>query len=298
MKLAFIQELELMMSRNNNIVVLTADMGYSVFETIQKKYPKRFFNTGITEQSSTSIAAGLALMGHEVYFYAQAPFITMRNFEQVRLDLAYNNLNVKLIGTNAGVSLNQLGVSHFAVEDVALMRLLPNMTVFTPGSPHEMKWCMQKAHSIKGPSYLRFTKNGSENVPEVPITNGTDGVLFVSGGLLKMALAIVDELKKKKISLSLYSVPVVCPFNTKQFAQRIKNLPIFTLEEHSIVGGLGTIVSEAVIDLRLHNPVTKFGLHHKFIHITGSIEYLLKVNGVDPKKMYETILHSCLRKSF
>jgi len=291
MKQAFIDELELLMSENKNIVTITADMGYSVFEGIQKKFPKRFFNTGITEQSSTSIAAGLALMGHEVYFYAQAPFITMRNFEQVRLDLAYNNLNVKLIGTNAGVSLNQLGVSHFAVEDVAIMRILPNFTVFTPGTPDEMRWCMQKSHTIKGPTYLRFTKTGTENIPMIPVIDGTDGVLFVSGGLLKKAKELVDNLKKLKVSLSLYSVPVVSPFNKKQFIKQAKNLPIFTLEEHSIVGGLGTIVSEAVVELRMHNPVTKFGLEHKFIHVTGSIEYLLKTNGINIKRIQEVIMN-------
>lgn len=285
MKQVFIETLEQLMTENKNIVTMTADMGYSVFESIQKKFPKRFFNTGITEQSSTSVAAGLALMGHEVYFYAQAPFITMRNFEQVRLDLAYNNLNVKLIGTNAGVSLNQLGVSHFAVEDVAIMRLLPNFTVFTPGSLKEMSQCMQKAHSIKGPTYLRFTKSGSEEIKGLPITDGTDGVLFVSGGLLKTAYEIVTELKKKNIHLSLYSVPIVSPFNRKQFIKQAQNLPLFTLEEHSVIGGLGTIISEAVVDLRMKNIVTKFGLEHKFIHVTGSIDYLLKTNGIDAKKI-------------
>ena len=278
------------MRENKNIITITADMGYSVFESIQKKFPKRFFNTGITEQSSTSIAAGLALMGHEVYFYAQAPFITMRNFEQVRLDLAYNNLNVKLIGTNAGVSLNQLGVSHFAVEDVAVMRLLPNFTVFTPGSPKEMSQCMQKAHLIKGPTYLRFTKGGPEEIKGLPLIDGIDGVFFVSGALLKTAYEIVSSLKKKNIHLSLYSVPIVSPFNRKQFVKQAQNLPLFTLEEHSVIGGLGTIISEVVVDLRMKNTVTKFGLEHKFIHVTGSIDYLLKANGIDAKKIQATIV--------
>jgi transketolase len=290
MKNAFITELTSLMEQNEKIVVITADMGFTVFEDIQKRFPKRFFNTGITEQSSTSIAAGLALMGHEVFFYAQAPFITMRNFEQVRLDLAYNNLNVKLIGANAGVSLNQLGVSHFSVEDVAIIRLLPHMTVFTPGSPNEMRWCMQKSHSLQGPTYLRFTKTSSDIDTEIPKTNGTDGVFFVSGGLLQTALSIVLELEKKGISLSLYSVPLISPLNLKQFKKQAKDLPLFTLEEHSVVGGLGTIISEAVIDLRMSNSVTKFGLCHAFIHSSGSSEYILKTNGVDPKKIEKKII--------
>jgi transketolase len=290
MKSTFIAELTKLMAKDKNIVVITADMGFTVFEDIQKKFPKRFFNTGITEQSSTSIAAGLALMGHEVFLYAQAPFVTMRNFEQVRLDLAYNNLNVKLIGANAGVSLNQLGVSHFSVEDVALMRLLPNMAVFTPGSPKEMQWCMQKSHALPGPTYLRFTKISSNITTEIPKTDGTDGVLFVSGGLMQMALSITQELEKKNISLSLYSTPLVSPLNIVKFKKQAKNLPLFTLEEHSVVGGLGTIISEAVIDLQMHNTVTKFGLRHAFIHTAGSSEYILKTNGLDQKKIEKAII--------
>jgi len=295
MNTALVRELELLMEDNKKIVVLTADMGYSVFETIQKEYPSRFFNLGITEQSSTSIAAGLALMGYEVFFYAQAPFITMRNYEQVRLDLAYNNVNVRLIGANAGLSLNQLGVSHFAVEDVALMRLLPNMNVFTPGTPDEMKWCIRESHNTRGPTYLRFSKTFSESSSVFPKHNRTDGILLISGGLLKMGIDIASSLKKEGIFLSCYSYPVVWPFDYKQFAKQVGSLPIFTLEEHSILGGLGTIVSEAVIDMNMKNRVTKFGLNNAFIHGAGSIDYLFKSNGLDPKHI-QSVIQNQLKK--
>jgi transketolase len=118
------------MRKDNSVITITADMGYSVFENLQKEFPKRFFNTGVTEQSSMSIASGLALSGYTVFFYAQAPFATMRCFEQIRLDVAYAKANVKIIGTASGLASNQLGTSHFALEDIALMRQLPNMTVF------------------------------------------------------------------------------------------------------------------------------------------------------------------------
>src|SRR5258708_5409423 len=155
MRTAFIQRLISLMHEHEDIITLTVDMGFSVFEDIQKQFPKRFINTGVTEQSSMSIAAGFALSGYKVFFYAQAPFATMRCFEQIRLDIAYNNLNVTIVGAASGFSSNQLGVSHFALEDVALMRLLPGMTIFTPGDPIESEWATIKAYEINGPVYIR-----------------------------------------------------------------------------------------------------------------------------------------------
>ena len=137
MKQAFIDSLTKLMEKDNKVIVITADMGFTVFEKIQKKYPKRFFNTGITEQASISFAAGLALSGYKVYFYAQAPFISMRCLEQVRLDITYNHLDVKLIGSNSGFSLNQYGVSHFGLEDIAIMMTLPKMTIFNPADGND-----------------------------------------------------------------------------------------------------------------------------------------------------------------
>src|SRR3989338_9865230 len=160
MKKAYIDTLTALMRSHNDIITITADMGFSVYENLQKEFPTRFYNTGVTEQAAIGFSTGLALSGYTVFFYAQAAFATMRCFEQVRLDVGYNNLNVKIIGTNAGVSLNQLGVSHFAIEDIGLMRLLPNMKIFSPGDPSEMEWSMDQAYKINGPAYVRFTKTG------------------------------------------------------------------------------------------------------------------------------------------
>lgn len=300
MKIAFIKTLTSLMKKHKNIIVITADMGYSVFEDIQKEFPKRFFNMGITEQASVSFATGMALSGYTVYFYAQAAFSTMRCFEQVRLDVAYNHLNVKIIGTNAGLSLNQLGASHFAVEDVALMRLLPNMTVFTPGDSVEMEWAMKKSYEIDGPTYLRFTKSGSKIIHSKPIKNsigkpvliskGRDATLFVSGGLLDLSLEVKRVLLNQGINLSVYSVPVIKPLFVKTIIDEInKTRNVFTLEEHSVLGGLGTAVSEIISENSLHTVFHKFGFPDKYTDITGSMEFLLDYNGISVKRISKII---------
>lgn len=306
MKTAFIKTITSLMENHKDIIIVTADMGFSVFEDIQKRFPDRFFNTGITEQASVSFATGLALCGYKVYFYAQAAFSTMRCFEQVRLDVAYNHLNVKIIGTNAGFSLNQLGASHFSVEDVALMRLLPNMTVFTPGDPFEMELAMNKSYEIDGPTYLRFTKLGSEIIHNkkikeltgnpILIDEGRDAALFISGGLLKMGLEIKKYLLKQNINLSVYSVPIVKPLLPNIIINEVKkNHNIFTLEEHSILGGLGTAVSEIISENSLNTVFCKFGFPDKYTSLTGSLDFLLDYNGISVEKISKIIKNKLIK---
>jgi transketolase len=300
MKTAFIKTLTLLMENNDDIVVVTADMGFSVFEDIAIRFPDRFFNTGITEQASVSFAAGLALSGYTVYFYAQAVFSTMRCFEQVRLDVAYNYLNIKIIGTNAGYSLNQLGASHFSVEDVGLMRLLPNITIFTPGDPEEMKWALNKTYEIEGPTYLRFSKLGSEIIHNnlvvehlgnpILISKGKDAALFISGGMLKIGLEIKNSLLNEGINLSVYSVPVIKPLPPKIIIDEVqKTHNIFTLEEHSVLGGLGTIVSEIIAENSVSTIFYKFGFPDKYTSVAGSLEFLMDYNGISVKKISKII---------
>lgn len=303
MKKAFIENLNDLMANHADLITVTADMGFSVFEEMQIKYKDRFFNTGVTEQASIGFCAGLALSGYKVFFYAQAAFATMRCFEQVRLDLAVNELNVKIIGVNAGFSLNQLGASHFAIEDVGLMRLLPGMTVLTPGDPNEMKWAVTEAYKIKGPVYIRYSKIGNTVIHDkktrfalgkpVLVQDGSDGVLFASGGILETALKVQQYLKTKKIKLALYSVPTVKPLNKKIILDIVrKKKYIFTLEEHNIIGGLGSAIAELLAESKTQHTLKRLGVSDRYTHVTGSIDYLLDLNGLSPKKISAQILKS------
>jgi len=302
MKKVFIETLTNLMEKDDSIIVVTADMGFSVFEDIQKRFPQRFFNTGITEQASTSFVAGLALSGYKVYFYAQAPFITMRCFEQVRLDIAYNFLDVKLIGSNSGFSLDKFGVSHFGLEDIALMNTLPGMTIFTPADSVEMGHVMEESYNIKGPVYIRMTKTGNTTVHKnkvrdikkpILINNGKHGLLLVSGGLLKRATLIGENLKKRGISIELYSCPLIKPINIKiliSLISKFKN--IFTLEEHSIVGGFGSIIANTIVDNGIQVALTKFALPDSYLHISGSIDHLLNKSGLSIEEVTDRIMKS------
>lgn len=303
MRTALVHTLSQIMKEHKDVITLTADMGFSVFEDLQKEFPRRFLNTGVTEQSTIGVAAGLALSGYKVFVYAQAAFITMRCFEQVRLDVCYNNVNVKLIGTAAGFSLNQLGVSHFAIEDVALMRSLPNMTVFTPGDPMEARWATQRAYTLNGPAYIRLTKAGCpivhSAVPNIrvgeaiEVRKGDDAGLLVSGSLLPVAVDVAARLKRKKIHVSVYSFPTVKPVDKKTILNLAKKgKRLFTLEDHSIIGGLGTAVAEILSESGNPVPLKRLGVSDAFTGITGSIEYLLAANGLSPTAITRTITHS------
>jgi transketolase len=296
MKDAFIRTITEIMDTHENAIVVTADMGFSVFEELQKKYSKRFFNTGVTEQASVSVAAGLALSGYKVFFYAQASFATMRCFEQLHLDMAYNALNIKVIGVNAGVSLNQLGVSHFSVEDIGIVRTLPGVAIFSPGNAYEMEWSMKESFKINGPTYLRFTKLDDIHVGKkypaisfgkpVGIVNGDDAAILVTGGIMNMAKEAAKLLQKKNIHVSLYSIPTIKPLYVKNLLAITKNTKhVFTLEEHSIIGGLGSSIAEIFAEISYAPTVYRLGILDKFISVTGSIEYLLGINGLTPGKI-------------
>ncbi len=164
MRTTFVETLKELARQDERIFLLSADMGYSVFETFREEFPDRFLNTGIAEQNTIGIAAGLAARGKIVFVYSIIPFVTMRCFEQIRLDLAYNKSNVKIVGVGAGFTYGSLGSSHHALEDISLMRSLPNMTVLCPGDPVEARELIKQSCEHTGPVYIRLGKNGEPKI--------------------------------------------------------------------------------------------------------------------------------------
>jgi len=309
MRTSCILTLTELMRDHDDIAVLTPDMGFSVFEDIEREFPKRFFNTGVTEQGTISLATGMALSGYKVFVYAQAIFMTLRCFEQVRLDVAYHNANVKIIGTAAGFWLNQLGVSHFALEDVSAMRLLPGMTIFSPGDPYEAQWATRKAYALEGPAYIRLAKPDRQFVHKKSLASSVDGViqlskgekgaLLVGGNLLSLGVDVSKRLKDQGIQIGVYSIPIVKPLPVKDLAKKLKGYThLFTLEEHSIVGGLGTAISEYMTDEEIQGVfLHRFGVADSFIHVSGSREYLLEQSGLSPEILVYTIKRMMNKRS-
>ena len=303
MRTAFVETLTTLMRKHEDIITITPDMGFSVFEGIEKEFPKRFFNTGVTEQSTMSLATGMAFSGYTVFVYAQAIFMTLRCFEQVRLDVAYHKANVKIIGTTAGFWLNQLGVSHFALEDVGAMRLLPGMTIFTPGDPYEAQWATQKSYDLKGPAYIRLSKPDRQFIHKKSLASAVDGViqmqkgdkgvLLVGGNLLPLAVDVSKRLNSQGIHIGVYSIPLIKPLPIKALSEKLKGYThFFTLEEHSVIGGLGSAISEYITDGQVQGVILhRLGVPDRFIHVTGSREYLLKQSGLSPENLVITIKH-------
>ena len=257
MRTAFIETLTQLAKKDDTVFLITPDMGYSVLEKFRDEFPNQFLNSGIAEQNTISVAAGLASSGYTVFVYSKIPFVTMRCFEQVRLDLAYNNTNVKLVGIGAGLTYGSLGASHHAIEDIAIMRSIPNMTVLCPGDPIETRELVKRSYEKNGPVYIRLGKNGEANIHDantrieigksIEITQGTDFALITTSNTLELGKQWTDEWKNENLSVSLISMPSIKPFDNSKINELLsKQIPILTLEEHNVIGGLGSAVAEII----------------------------------------------------
>ena len=294
LRTAFIDTLRELARIDDRIFLLTADMGYSVFETFRDEFPDRFLNTGIAEQNTIGIAAGLAARGKIVYVYSIIPFVTMRCFEQVRLDLAYNFMNVKLVGVGAGLTYGPLGSSHHALEDIAIMRSLPDMTVLCPGDPIETRELIKRSYEYEGPVYIRLGKNGEPKIhpdetrieigKSITVLEGNDLALITTSNMLETGKKWVEEWKQDGVNVSLISMPSLKPFDSSTVKNLIdKEIPIITLEEHSVIGGLGSIISQVIATTGKPVKFQQIGINDKFSHVVGGHEFQRKKFMLDKK---------------
>lgn len=295
----FVKTLIDRMRRDPKIFTVTADMGFGVFEELKKEFPDRFLNAGVAEANSIGIAAGLAMSGYKVVFYAQAPFATLRCFEQIKLDVASSNRNVKIVGTSSGFTLSQYGTSHYAVEDVGIMRILPNMMIISPGDLFEVEAATNFMLNSDGPAYLRIGRSnagpdikihGSEVILKtgrpISIEQNGDAAIFATGSMLYYAHQVWKSLSKNKIKISLFSAPFIKPIDTAYLKKLLKDKKIiFTIEEHSKIGGLGTAIAELVAEENLKVPVIRMGTEDKFVHLAGSRDYLLSRHNLSVKQI-------------
>ena len=294
LRTTFIDTLRELARIDDRIFLLTADMGYSVFETFRDEFPDRFLNTGIAEQNTIGIAAGLAARGKIVFVYSIIPFVTMRCFEQVRLDLAYNFMNVKLVGVGAGLTYGPLGSSHHALEDIAIMRSLPDMTVLCPGDPIETRELIKRSYEYEGPVYIRLGKNGEPKIhpdetrieigKSITVLEGNDLALITTSNMLETGKKWVEEWKQDGVNVSLISMPSLKPFDSSTVKNLIdKEIPIITLEEHSVIGGLGSIISQVIATTGKPVKFQQIGINDKFSHVVGGHEFQRKKFMLDKK---------------
>jgi len=286
----FISVLTELAARDQRIVLLTGDLGYSVLEKYALAHPERFFNFGISEQNMTGAAAGLALSGKKVFVYSIATFATMRPFEQIRIDIGFQRANVVIVGVGAGLSYGSLGPTHHATEDVALMRSIPGMTVLCPADVIEADLSTRAAAAHDGPVYLLL--GGGKGPPvhthrpdfaigkALLIRDGHDVTLIATGEAVAIA-SEAAELLAGEFSVRLLSVPCVKPIDAAAItaAGRETRL-IVTVEEHSVIGGLGTAVAEVLAGCGSHAPLSRIGVQDTFFRYAGSQSFLRSAAGL------------------
>jgi len=301
MRTAFINTLLNLAEDDHSIFMLTADLGYGLFDRFRDAYPTRFVDIGVAEANTIGIAAGLSLSGKNVYCYSIATFLMMRCFEQIRIDLCYQNLNVKLIGVGAGWSYGLEGMTHHAIEDVAIMRALPNMTVVAPGDPLEAMAAIKESAFYSSPMYIRFGKNNDPQVHNdisdfkigkgIVMREGDDLTIIASGTMLHTAKQITDMLIKEGISTRLISMHTIKPLDEDIIMKCAKDsAAIFTIEEHSVIGGLGSAVVEVLLELKYSGLFSKIGLPDTYTPGYGSRDYLHQIHNLDAHSLADRIV--------
>ena len=288
---------------NENLVLITGDLGFGVLFPFMEEFPDRFINAGIAEQAMMSMAGGMALEGKTVVVYSIGNFPTLRCLEQIRNCCAYHEVNVKIVCVGAGFVYGTLGMTHHATEDMSALRLLPGVTVYAPADAQETEAVMANFLREPGVAYLRIGRGGEpcfhaegslsgyQTGRALPLREGTDAYILSAGGILPSAIEAADILKNSGFSVGVASFPTVKPIDADYLASLCSAVPVlFTLEEHTIMGGFGGAVCEVVCGLAKHRArVVRLGLNDTYSSIVGNQEYLKKRFGLDGESVAQTV---------
>ena len=290
MRAAFSDTLVRLAKADPNVLLLTGDHGYALFDDFRRECPGQYINAGIAEQNMVGMAAGLARAGFRPFVYGLSAFIPVRVVEQIKLDIAHDQLPVVLIGDGAGFVYSHLGTSHQSTEDIACTRAIPDLSVYSPADRFEVTACMELAYQSKSPVYLRMGKSdrGDLHVSDLHVSPGdllqakprqTGDVAFIAtGALVLTAVHIAGEFYP---GAAVWSAPFIKPINARQVsAICTQSRAIVVLEEHSVLGGLGSVITEIACEFA---PVRilRVGVQDRFSHYCGTYEYLLKEHGLD-----------------
>ena len=287
---------------DEDIVVLDADLSSSTkTDMFKEKYPNRFFELGISEADMIGTAAGMATCGKKPFVATFAAFATGRVYDQIRCSIAYPNLNVKIIGTHAGITVGEDGATHQMLEDINLMRAMPNMLVISPSDDIQTKILIKKLAEYEGPAYVRLSRMKTPVIYEgltednfeigkgIQIGKGTDATIFATGDLLSEALKAQKLLKKANYDIRVVDIHTIKPIDEEliiKCAQETNKL--YSLENHSITGGLGTAIAEVLCDKYPHQ-LTRFGMENEFGR-SGTPADLLKYYKLDAESIVNKIL--------
>ena len=290
MRDAFSNTLVALAKADPNVLLLTGDHGYALFDAFRRECPKQYINAGIAEQNMVGMAAGLARAGFRPFVYGLAAFIPVRVIEQIKLDVAHDQLPVIFIGDGAGFVYSHLGTSHQSTEDIACTRAIPNLAIYSPADRFEVSASMKATYESRNPSYIRLGKSDRGDAHESELTTLSGSLLSIreagdakvaiiaTGSMVKTALNLVDE---GFIQASVWSAPTIKPIELEQVVKICKsNDAIITMEEHSVLGGLGSLIAEIASEFA-PLKILRIGVKDRFSHHCGTYEYLLKEHELD-----------------
>jgi transketolase len=298
MREAFVRALTELAADDERVLLVNGDLGFGVLTEFIARFPNQYVNAGIAEQNMTAIACGSAMTGARAYTYSIGNFPTLRCLEQLRNDVCYHHSDVTVVAVGGGFSYGQLGVSHFATEDLAIMRALPGMTVVAPSDPWQAYALTMQLHARGGPAYLRIDK-GSAGLPagEVAlgkvreVRGGYDAVLFTTGGILSEGLAAAETLAGEGLGIRVVDVHTIKPLDVDGILAAARECGhVFTLEEHVASGGLGSAVAETCADAGLAlKSFHRIGLGDAFPDVVGDQAYLRARYGLDAASVASTL---------
>lgn len=271
-----------------NFIILSADLGYSIFDDFRKKYPEKFFNSGIAENTMVGLATGLAMAGKKVFIYSISKFLANKCFEQIREDVCYHDVSIVMVGTGSGFSYGQAGYSHYSNEDIGCLRTIPGLTIISPIDPVELEVLLDQSLTYLHPIYFRLGKKGercfSKNLnlkigQAYYLKKEKDIALITHGNIIEEVIKARDFLKGDGFNVSIISSPTIKPIDEEFFDELSKtHTSLYVIEEHSEIGGLG--------DALAYLGVRKIAIKDKILYKCGDLHYLRRISGLNAENIY------------
>lgn len=290
---------------DSRVVLITGDLGFGAVDEFASRCPGQFINAGVAEQNMTAIACGLALEGRKVFTYSIANFSTLRCLEQIRNDVCYHDADVTVVSMGGGFSYGQLGMSHFATEDLAILRTMPAMRVFAPTSALESGKVTTGLLAERGPAYLRLDRDAAPGYPDVPfylgrarvLRDGRDVTLVATGGITTEALEAATLLDGAGLSARVVAVHSIKPLDSDTLVAAARETGgLVCVEEHTIIGGLGSAVAEAMCEAGVAPGfLVRIGIPDRFPSIVGDQRYLRRLHGLDAATIAQRASEAAVR---
>lgn len=288
--------------RDSRAILLSADTGAFKLKDFQQNIPAQFYNVGISEQNAISVAAGLALSGKKVFVFGLSPFVTLRAYEQIKIDVCCMDLPVTILGMGAGYGYSYDGPTHHVTQDISIMRALPGISIWSPSDPTMAGAAVHLACEANAPCFIRIDKGPLRAIydPENSqfsaglslLRSGKDLLIAATGAMVTQAYRVVEELKLRGIDAGILDVYRLKPFPCEAFLEEVRSCArLITLEEHGLAGGFGGIIAETLCDAGLPMPLKRIGIRDNYRLETGGREWVRSLDGLHVQGITDSVLN-------